>query len=84
MKKLFLILFSILVTMNAFAATYQMWFNGTWESTVQYNVKPIYGSTTSFASPVVNDASGTFIANGESKPVLGIKPESNSAAWTQI
>ncbi len=83
MKKLLSIIL-VLSFASAFGLQLQTWYYGTWESTVQYNTKPIYGSTTSKTTPIVKDASGTYVANGASTPIKGTRPETNTAAWDSI
>lgn len=82
MKKL-LAFILISLSVSAIAVNYQMWFQGTWESQTKYARKSIGGSSSQTA-PVTVDPAGTFILAGESRAVVGVKPESQPTAWTKI
>lgn len=82
MKKLLSIILVCFVG-GVSALTLLMNFQGAWESTTTYRVTPIKG-TNANATPVVVSESNVYVANNESRPVLGTKPASQPAAWTKI
>jgi len=82
MKKLMLLVLAA-VSITAFAVNIQPIYKGDWESTVNYKVNPVYGSSLKNGS-MVRDASSVYITNGTTAPTVGTHPASQSAAWDKI
>jgi hypothetical protein len=84
MKKLLAIILTA-ATFAAIAVNYQMWYVGTWSTTGKYNTQPIANSSNRIAQVVFESQnSKVYMTSGASTPIVGVKPESQSAAWVNI
>jgi hypothetical protein len=84
MKKL-LTIFLASVAFAAFAINYQVWYVGPWTPLGKYNTQPIANSSNRIAEMVFESQNGkVYLTSGASTPIVGVKPESQPAAWINI